>query len=181
MRRSSCLASAGAGVGDGLMRRPTEEPPAAVGSLTGVAAGDDGVGVPTVGMAAASSSAVAVAVPGTVGGDPNAGHQLEQAHDGSWRCVVCFKTCKHKLWVVCAPCPGRRCSMAGTHQSHRLWQAGRVVFCAACVAWSAGGKTALLASPCLGRVRDRSILNLLREGRHPKSKAYLGSAPRPVA
>jgi hypothetical protein len=44
-----------------------------------------------------------------------------------------------------------------------------------------GGKTALLASPCLGRVRDKSIINLLREGRHPKTKAFLGSAPRPVA
>ena len=88
----------GLGGDDGRERRPVEVPPAAAGLLAGAAAGCSGssvgaagVGVPALGTAAAASSSVAAAVgSGDVDRDPNAGHRLEQALDGSWGCTMCF-------------------------------------------------------------------------------------------
>eukprot|EP00974_Lingulodinium_polyedra_P063210 6101249-Lingulodinium_polyedra.AAC.1 len=59
---------------------------------------------------------------------------------------------------------------AAADPSHGLWQAGVLLFCSRCGAWSGGARLARLRAPCPGlaapSTKARDVLGRLRRGLH---------------
>ena len=84
-----------------------------------------------------------------------------------------------------APRPGStwpQPSRPDVHATHRQWRLGEIRFCAACGAYSAMRRSAVLQAACGGRPASEAaarVRSWLLQGRHPATRRLLGR-PRPA-